>query len=263
MPYNKYKKQVPENRKGFSLVELSIVIVIIGLLIAAIAAGTSLIKQAELRSIITDFQNYASSYNTFRDRFNRVPGDMEVASAYFPTACSADADACNGNNNGSIDFAADNTNEVNAAWIHLEAAGMINYGFDTIAVSRESTIGTNAPTSKITAAGYYMIGWISDNGIHSAPFDNQNVLFLGRNIADAPPANATLTPEDAFAIDRKMDDGNVDSSGNFRGAQTGTIRSLRGVDFASTVNACITGSGASAVYNISDIAESCRIGMAL
>lgn len=62
------------NNKGFSLIELSIVLIIIGLLVAGITGGASLIKSAQLRSVVTESNTYRTAYNIFYSQFNRVPG---------------------------------------------------------------------------------------------------------------------------------------------------------------------------------------------
>ena len=53
------------NKKGFSLIELSIVLIIIGLLVAGITGGASLIKSAELRAVMTDIRNYQTAVNAY------------------------------------------------------------------------------------------------------------------------------------------------------------------------------------------------------
>ena len=63
-------------KQGFTLVELSIVIIIIGFLIAGISAGTSLIRQAGLSSVITDLTNYKMAVNMFKDKYGGLPGDL-------------------------------------------------------------------------------------------------------------------------------------------------------------------------------------------
>ena len=77
---------------GFTLVELSIVIIIIGFLIAGIAAGKSLIRQTKLNSIITESQMYILAINTFKDRYSYYPGDLPNAEAYWPTTNSGGGD---------------------------------------------------------------------------------------------------------------------------------------------------------------------------
>ena len=100
-------------KQGFSLVELSIVLVILGLLTGGILTGQSLIRAAELRSVTTEFQKYQTAAMTFRDRYFALPGDMRNATDFWGamTNCGAASPAgtgtqtCNGNGNGSIDTA--------------------------------------------------------------------------------------------------------------------------------------------------------------
>jgi prepilin-type N-terminal cleavage/methylation domain-containing protein len=73
--HNKYQR-------GFSLVELSIVLVILGLLTGGILAGQSLIRAAELRSITTQFNQYVSATQSFRDKYMALPGDMPNATRF-------------------------------------------------------------------------------------------------------------------------------------------------------------------------------------
>jgi prepilin-type N-terminal cleavage/methylation domain-containing protein len=61
--------------KGFTLVELSIVIIIIGFLIAGIAGGQSLIASAKLHSIITEVQSLQTASRVFTEQYGGLPGD--------------------------------------------------------------------------------------------------------------------------------------------------------------------------------------------
>ena len=62
------------NNKAFSLIELSIVLIIMGLLVAGVTGGASLIKSAQLRAVVNEFTNYRTAYNTYYAQFNKVPG---------------------------------------------------------------------------------------------------------------------------------------------------------------------------------------------
>jgi len=68
-------------KRGFSLVELSIVLIIIGLLVAGVSTGSKLIHSAKLRTIITDMQEYQTGLKTFKLTYDELPGDMKDISA--------------------------------------------------------------------------------------------------------------------------------------------------------------------------------------
>ena len=74
---------LPRTRKnqGFTLVELSIVLVILGLLVGGVLTGQSLIRAAELRTVSTQYATFSTAVNTFRDKYFTIPGDMTNASA--------------------------------------------------------------------------------------------------------------------------------------------------------------------------------------
>jgi prepilin-type N-terminal cleavage/methylation domain-containing protein len=69
-----------QQNQGFTLIELSIVLVIIGLLIAGITSGAAMIKQSQLRSIINEMTNYKISYINFVSKYNAVPRDFNPRS---------------------------------------------------------------------------------------------------------------------------------------------------------------------------------------
>ena len=98
-------------RHGFSLVELSIVLVILGLLTGGILAGQSLVRASELRAVSSEYQRYATAMHAFRDKYFAIPGDMTNATKFWgddATACADGAVAdgtpgtCNGNGNGIL-----------------------------------------------------------------------------------------------------------------------------------------------------------------
>ena len=92
--------------KGFTLVELSIVLVILGLLVGGVLSGQSLIRAAELRSITAQQQRFVTSINAFRDKYFALPGDMTNAQSFWgvanatPSTCYSTAgtgtQTCNG-----------------------------------------------------------------------------------------------------------------------------------------------------------------------
>ena len=106
-------------KKGFSLVELSIVLVILGLLTGGILTGQTLIRAAELRSVNADVQRFQAATRTFQSKYFAFAGDMRNATDFWGAADGNDglgddcyaidstiladaAQTCNGDGNGEI-----------------------------------------------------------------------------------------------------------------------------------------------------------------
>ena len=93
-------------RGGFTLIELSVVLVIIGLLIGGVLVGRDLIKASEIRSQITQIEKFNAATNTFRIKYNALPGDIKESEAYgfglFRVSCSYVGYYGYGDNNGII-----------------------------------------------------------------------------------------------------------------------------------------------------------------
>ena len=98
---------------GFSLVELAIVLVILGLLIGGVLSGQSLIRASELRSVTQQYQSIIAATVSFRDKYFAIPGDMNNASQFWGlqasygscyNAASSSALTCNGNGNGKVEL---------------------------------------------------------------------------------------------------------------------------------------------------------------
>ena len=66
---------------GFTLIELSIVLVIIGLIVGGVLTGQDLIRAAEIRATIGQYEKYNTAVNTFRTKYNGIPGDLLAASS--------------------------------------------------------------------------------------------------------------------------------------------------------------------------------------
>ena len=72
----KVKKNIISKKSGFTLIELSIVLVILGLLVGGILVGADLIQAARIRAQISDFQAINTGAATFQLKYNALPGDM-------------------------------------------------------------------------------------------------------------------------------------------------------------------------------------------
>lgn len=206
-------------QSGFSLVELSIVLVILGLLTGGILAGQSLIRAAELRSVSADIQRYSAAVYSFRDKYFALPGDMINATSFWGDqatgtgACASAATAdgapgtCNGNGDGMV---ADSTNEMFRFWQHLANAGLVEGQYSGIAGpanSIDSIPGTNVPRARISNAGF-SFSFVNSPGDAAAYAMNYgNTFWFGAANSGDRTHNIVLKPEEAWNVDVKADDG--------------------------------------------------------
>lgn len=183
---------------AFSLVELSIVLVILGLLVGGILSGQALIKGAAMRSYIKQHDQYYTAAMNFRDKYFGLPGDITNATSFWgqaaaPLAClntaSTDARTCNGDGDGQL-YVSASSYEYMRAWQQMANAGLIEGKYDGV---------NNSPISKLNTTktvNYYYFGSIPA-GTQQVQGDYGNTYYT----ADG------LRPEDAWNVDTKLDDG--------------------------------------------------------
>ncbi len=193
-------------RQGFSLVELSIVLVILGLLTGGILAGQSLIRASELRAVSTEYERYTAAIGTFRDKYFNLPGDVPATVTAFTT--SGGGLTGNGQIDGSATAA---NNETGLFWVHLGVAGLVEGNYTSGDWTAASTVGTNSPRSKMGQGTWYAryIGTITtaDANFYEGNYGNA-LIFAKSTTLSAPAAvSGLLKAEEAWNIDTKMDDG--------------------------------------------------------
>ncbi len=118
--------------KGFTLIEIAIVLVIIGLLLGGVLKGQELITGARVRNLISQQDGIKAAFFGFQDRYRALPGDYAAAST------NINGVTITGDGNGRIEGPnAAGTYETLLAWNHLTAAGFLN-GSYTLATSTTS-----------------------------------------------------------------------------------------------------------------------------
>jgi prepilin-type N-terminal cleavage/methylation domain-containing protein len=109
-------------QKGFTLVEIAIVLVIIGLLLGGILKGQEMINQAKIKNVVADFSGISAAYYGYQDRYRAIPGDDSGAAGRWTGATA-------GNGNGVVAGAynsATATDESRLWWDHLRRAGFVS-----------------------------------------------------------------------------------------------------------------------------------------
>src|SRR5688572_14274483 len=126
---------------GFTLIEIAIVLVIIGLLLGGVLKGQELITGARVRNFIQQQDGVKAAYFGFLDRYRALPGDYANATANINGVVATVA-CGNGNGNGDGTIATGN-NEHTLVWEHLSKAGFINGTYTCAAPATATTSPTN------------------------------------------------------------------------------------------------------------------------
>ncbi|MDX9689093.1 MAG: prepilin-type N-terminal cleavage/methylation domain-containing protein [Proteobacteria bacterium] len=189
-----------ETERGFTLVELSIVLVIIGLIIGGVLTGRQIILNARITNAVNGIQAYQAQFQTYQQNNGSIPGDDPSALTRFPSLADY-SDVTNGNNNGRVGTATsfdttDTTGEAaesRSVWAHLRAAGL---------VTNQVTNGTTAVQPTNPFGGVYGF----QNGAFGGIFTT-TTLCLSKVTAGA-----------AQAIDSRLDDG-VSNAGSIQASE--------------------------------------------
>jgi prepilin-type N-terminal cleavage/methylation domain-containing protein len=208
--------------RAFSLVELSIVLVILGLLTGGILTGQNLIRAAELRSLMTETQRYQSAIYTFRDKYFAIPGDMANASAFWGhqtpagscTNNSGAADSASGVCDGNADARINTTSTLNRAveeyqfWRHLVSAGLIEGNFTGMTGTSELLVqGENVPLTRLSGGRWRARMFNAADPASTAT--DAFAVDMGGTLQVGATDNTSnfLLPEEVWGIDKKVDDG--------------------------------------------------------
>ncbi|MCB9973332.1 MAG: prepilin-type N-terminal cleavage/methylation domain-containing protein [Rhodospirillales bacterium] len=196
--------------KGFTLVELAIVLVIVGLLIAGILKGQEMIVNSQITSTISQLEAMGGAVNTFKQQYGAYPGDMANASTRLINCAANPCNDGNGDGTIAVNVGAANTdaNESGYFFNHLRTAELITGGFDG---TTGSTFGTTLPTASI--GGGYMVGDTRTGVTNFTATEMRQGpwLVLSGAVADAAAGTGAVTPAQAARIDRTLDDGTPSS----------------------------------------------------
>jgi prepilin-type N-terminal cleavage/methylation domain-containing protein len=195
-------------QQGFTLIEIAIVLVIIGLLLGGVLKGQELITGARVRNIIQQQDGVKAAYFGFLDRYRALPGDYANAKATITNitdVAGCGNDAGNGDGDGQIELA---TLENILAWEHLSKANFINGTY---------TCGAAATPASAPSNPYGQFLDLIYDGAYAVP-DKAPAAVARHNLK-----TGAAIPSDILAeIDRKTDDGNA-TAGSFRAMTGATV----------------------------------------
>ena len=183
-------KRTPlQPQRGFTLVELSIVLVIIGLIIGGVLTGQQIIQNARVTNAINSVQSYQAQFQTYAQNYGLMPGDDSSAPSRFPNSSLTKSDIGNGNGviaTSNADSITTPANEHLLVWAHMRAAGLIK---------NQVSKGSSAVQPPNPFNGIYSFQTGAFDGVFVT-----TVLCMNNVSSDA-----------ALAIDTRLDDGVINS----------------------------------------------------
>jgi prepilin-type N-terminal cleavage/methylation domain-containing protein len=213
--------------KGFTLVELSIVLVIIGLIVGGVVGGQALVRSAKVSATVFDIQRNEGAFRQFYLQYDAMPGDFSEATDYWPGV-----NATNGNGNNILGgwWNTPDGVEYQRVFLHMSLAELVDPGL----IVYDGGLNL-VPDTEIPAISTHDKIYMNVFG-HTAPRSGQRTILSASEIFfqigaehDGPPDFTWGTGFDARTtrkIDKKMDDG---------AASTGKIIATSG-DQVSEVN---------------------------
>jgi prepilin-type N-terminal cleavage/methylation domain-containing protein len=265
------------SRSGFTLIEMSIVLVIIGLLLGGILVGKDLVNAAAVRSQVSQLEQYNSAFNTFRTKYNGLPGDIFAAqAAAFGFTARPNLDFGTQKGNGGIEslFSCASgsaaryiSGETTLFWDDLSKSKLIEGSYTGFSggpsgVMSYVQIRSALPESRIKARNFVLAYCLGDgqNYLEVFAMDAIDATGVPFTLAEVPAGlPAPLTPAQVFSMDVKLDDG-LPTNGR---AQATVGQMFPGVlqTVPGSGNCTIDDGSGHIVYNLIDAADMSRCGM--
>jgi prepilin-type N-terminal cleavage/methylation domain-containing protein len=231
---------------GFTLVELSIVLVIIGLIVGGVVGGQSLIHSAKLSKVTQEVATIKTAIRAYELQYDALPGDHAEAYDYFDgsggdSICGEDnnntTSSCNGNGDGIVEFGNSLTTgkrEEQHVFQHLALANILAGSFPST-------------PSGIAGSTYYKSA--IEGAYHHVYY---GVIRFSTPSYDAYSVNGVLSPADAKAIDKKIDNGHA-GTGSVIGKPGGNggnqLPCLDGSQYSTASNYDVSKSDIGCIFN--------------
>jgi prepilin-type N-terminal cleavage/methylation domain-containing protein len=206
---------VKSKQNGFTLVELSIVLVIIGLIVGGVVGGQSLIHAAKIQKTLKTAHSLKVAIRAYELQYDAFPGDHVDAYDYFDGSggdeiCGTNdthyGTGCNGNGNRKIAFS--DSEEPLAAFRHLTLAKILPGNYRGRA--QIAKVGTHAPSTEFSKNTFFTLDYESSYQSDTQSGIKNRIVLQGNGNPSYYGKYAALTPKDAATLDKKGDDGKAD-----------------------------------------------------
>ncbi|MEQ1705144.1 MAG: type II secretion system protein [Rickettsiales bacterium] len=265
-------------QNAFTLIELSIVLVVVGLLIGGVLVGQNMIFAAQVRAQVKQLEEYSLAYETFKTKYNCIPGDCYNATTFFSSTT-------NGNGNGILESTTvrvdgrleyDNDSstfdfEFPTFFTQLILAGLIEADEQIARIGYPKPKLPHAPNQGFTANS----AMFTDAAAYAGSYTMQSDDYFGLNkwkvglyFAIGRPSvgwglnndkDGLFTPLVTYSVDAKIDDGKP-QTGDFKGGTiqwTNTGGYTDGYCLSPTPPSLPVAAGLGTEYNISNTKTPC------
>jgi prepilin-type N-terminal cleavage/methylation domain-containing protein len=231
----------PRRRRGFTIIELSVVLVVVALLAGGVMVGRDLIGAARIRQTMSDKDKIIQSTRIFKDKYFCLPGDCRAATSFFgsdPQSCgprgkTPKTQTCNGNGDEKINI----VDETMLIWQHLNAAGLWRGPFrGGYAASPIFIDAYSLPVTPLNSGLFYDVGHADNMSgvlrLDGLPYVNHHITF------NSDAVRPSIRPTEAQAVDTKYDDGKPASGSMVINADQTTCINVAGVNssYLTTTN---------------------------
>lgn len=229
----------PDDQQGFTLIEMSIVLVIIGLIVGGIIKGQEVVANGRLKTQVAQIDAVKSAVYSFQDKFSFLPGDFKASTVLGAGIPDGDENGYVTTTSSTSAIADDGiaATEMSTAWAQLQAAGLLQ------GVSPTSSGSTTFLYPAKIPADFLWYGYFSSGPTGSVTTTNQVRIQANGDLTNK--ATPSLRTPDAQSIDTKYDDGLP---------YQGSIM----VSANQTTN-CTTAAASSATYSVGSVGTSSSV----